>query len=155
MGPEEPDLGTLSAVDVIKKADKVFCMGYLTSAVKRWAKAGSLEEIHGLAKRYYAPGWRQSHMPCDWQPDGAEAKRMEQAQSRFQTFSARVRKLVREGKTVAVADSGAPLLSKGSIHAKSNCVYTCRAVGCHRDHWGAGGAVASSRGNSKRSNKLA
>ena len=45
MGPGDPDLATVRAVQVIKSADKVFCSSRLSQVVTPLARPDAVEEI--------------------------------------------------------------------------------------------------------------
>jgi len=113
MGPGDPDLATVRAVQVINRADRVFCSSFLSQVVKPLARPDAVEEVSGLGKRFYGWSWRRRHLPEGWQPEAAEVNRAAEAKKRFEAFAVRVRELVASGKTVAIVDGGDPLIFGG------------------------------------------
>ena len=103
MGPGDPDLATVRALRVVKGADKVYCSGHLAETLAASVKEGALEPIQGfLSKRHYVAIHRTS-------PEEASAKENE-ARKQFAEFIAKVRRQVATGRTVAIVDSGDPLI---------------------------------------------
>lgn len=102
VGPGAPDLLTLRAVAVIGKADVVFCS-------KSWAEklASSLE-----GKTLYHDYWRlfPYYGKDPAQLEGPERQACEEISQKRDKFIALVREAVGQGKTVAVLDSGDPLI---------------------------------------------
>ena len=103
MGPGDLDLATVRAVRVVESADKVFCFGYLAETLSSSVKEGALDPIQGfLSKRHYVTVFLKS-------PEEASDKEKE-TRKRFAKFIGEVRRLIAEGKTVAIVDSGDPLI---------------------------------------------
>ena len=102
VGPGDPDLMTLRAAKVIDKADLIFCS-------ERWAEklASHLEEkeiVHGYWRLFPYYGRDPSEF------EGEQRRRCEQITRRRNEFIAQVRGAVKDGRTVAVLDSGDPLI---------------------------------------------
>ena len=103
MGPGDPDLATVRAVEVVKEADKIFCSSHMAETLAPMAKPDALEPMGGfLAKRHYVALKRKG--PADADPE-TQKKRQH-----FADFIAKVRKLVQEGRQVAIVDGGDPLI---------------------------------------------
>lgn len=102
VGPGDPDLMTLRAVKVIDKADLIFCS-------ERWAEklASHLEGkevVHGYWRLFPYYGRDPSEF------EGEQRRRCEQITRRRNEFIAQVRGALKDGRTVAVLDSGDPLI---------------------------------------------
>jgi precorrin-4/cobalt-precorrin-4 C11-methyltransferase len=102
LGPGDPDLMTLRAINVIEKADVVFCS-------KSWAEklADYLE-----GKKLHHGYWRlfpyYGHDPSEF--EGDERRKCEEYNRKRDEFVALVRTAIAEGKTVAMLDGGDPLV---------------------------------------------
>ena len=103
MGPGDLDLATVRALRVVESADKVFCFGHLAETLASCVKKDALEPIQGfLSKRHYAA--------MHGTPSGKATPKEKKARRHFTEFIAKVRRLVAENKTVAIVDSGDPLI---------------------------------------------
>lgn len=102
VGPGDPDLMTLRAVRVIKEADRIFCPEYVRAKL-----ASYLEK-----KEVLPASWRLFHYygkdPSEF--TGAERRECEEIALERGRLIAQIHEAVEQGKTVAVLDSGDPLI---------------------------------------------
>jgi precorrin-4/cobalt-precorrin-4 C11-methyltransferase len=103
MGPGAADLVTLRAIDIIKKADVIFCA---KKVQKTFASHLQGKEMGGDGYWRLFPfyGKNATELPKSQQ---AEAKRLAVLRDEF---IAKVRKAIADGKTVAILDSGDPMI---------------------------------------------
>ena len=103
-GPGDPDLMTFKAADVLGHAEVVFCFDWTKTDIVSRVRHGKVE----VASRLLVGG---RYCGCDPATYEAETRqRMRDTNDEFRKLSARVRQLVREGKTVAFAADGNPTL---------------------------------------------
>ena len=106
MGPGDPDLASLRAMKVIKEADIIFS-GEKISAKFTDALQGK-EVISGYHRLF--PYYGKSCSNADDNDKRKNGMTCEQYHQKQEEFAAKVRKAVAEGKTVAMLDSGDPLV---------------------------------------------
>jgi len=102
VGPGDPDLITLRAVNAIRKADLIFCMQSLEARFAEHMQGK--EVIHGYWRLF--PYYGQDPATLE----GEERRQCEAMASERNEFIGLVRRAVGEGKTVAIVDSGDPLI---------------------------------------------
>lgn len=102
VGPGDPDLITLRAIETIKRADMIFCMESLKNRFSELMQ--DKQVIHGY--------WRLFPFYGQDLDDLEEAQRAEAEKMavRRNEFIALVRQAIGAGKTVAIVDSGDPLI---------------------------------------------
>lgn len=108
MGPGDADLATLRAIEVIKKADIVFARKSLREKFAAYLEGK--EVLSGYHRLF--PYYRQE---CDDESaSGSSSRRQpmscEEYHQKQEEFAVIVRNAVAEGKTVAMLDSGDPLV---------------------------------------------
>ena len=106
MGPGDPDLASLRAMKVIQDADIIFS-GEKISAKFTDALKGK-EVISGYHRLF--PYYGKSCSNADDHDKRKNGMTCEQYHQKQEEFAAKVRKAVAEGKTVAMLDSGDPLV---------------------------------------------
>jgi precorrin-4 methylase len=102
LGPGDPDLMTLRGVKVIDEADLVFCSRRWADRLAPYLKGK--EVAHGYWRLFPYYGRDPSEF------EGEERRRCEEITRKRNEFIARVRRAVERGKTVAILDSGDPLI---------------------------------------------
>jgi precorrin-4 methylase len=102
VGPGDPDLITLRAIDTIKKADVVFCMESVNAKFGTYLEGK--EVIHGYWRLF--PFYGQD--PAQLQGD--ERRQCEEIAAKRNKFINLVRRAIDQGKRVAVVDHGDPLI---------------------------------------------
>jgi precorrin-2 C(20)-methyltransferase len=106
MGPGDPDLATVRAMEIIKKADIIFSGKKLNEKfVKELAGKQVIDGYHRLFPFY---GKECSEVKDSERSRGGMS--CEEYHRKQAEFAAQVRKAVAEGKTVAMLDSGDPLV---------------------------------------------
>jgi precorrin-4/cobalt-precorrin-4 C11-methyltransferase len=103
-GPGDPDQITLKAARILRTADVVFCYDWMKDELAPFVQAGAVEVVSPLLQggRYFRAGPEQY--------SGEELERANRAIEELARIKARVAELVADGKTVAFADNGDPML---------------------------------------------
>ena len=103
-GPGDPELITVKAAGVLRSADVVFCFSWLNEELARFVQPGRVEVVSPLfmGGRYF--GQRPEEVSAELRD------RVVQANAELAKFKQRVEQLVAQGKTVAFADNGDPMV---------------------------------------------
>ena len=102
VGPGDPDLITLRAVKVIRQSDVIFCFKRLGEKFPEYLEGKEVVDGYGLLFRYYGQD------PSEFESD--QRQECEEVTQKRNRFIAEVRRAIGQGKTVAVLDSGDPLI---------------------------------------------
>ncbi|WP_339135492.1 MAG: SAM-dependent methyltransferase [Candidatus Electrothrix sp. GW3-4] len=106
MGPGDPDLASLRAMKVIQEADIIFSGEKIKKKFQEVLKGKEVISGYHRLFPYYGKTCSNSE-DDDKRKNGMNCQEYHQKQ---EEFAARVRKAVAEGKTVAMLDSGDPLV---------------------------------------------
>ena len=103
-GPGAPDLITVRAARILRKADLVLCYNWMKDELAPFVRPGVVEVVSpGLqGGRFF--GRKPDEFPED------QRDRATRAQEKLAELKTRLAKLVAEGKTVAFADNGDPMI---------------------------------------------
>ena len=103
MGPGAPDLLTIKARNILKKADRVYCFDFLEHEVARFVGSDALTVASPLLRGKH-------HMSDLGGLEGEKRKRALKSIAESERFVRHVQKLVAQGKTVAIAAAGDPTI---------------------------------------------
>jgi precorrin-4 methylase len=102
VGPGDADLITLRAIETIKKADLVFCSPGTGEKFSQYLEGKEL--VHGYWRLFPYYGQDPSEL------EGEERRQCEEIAGKRNEFIAMVRRGISQGRTVAIVDSGDPLI---------------------------------------------
>jgi precorrin-4 methylase len=102
VGPGDPDLITLRAIKVIERADVLFCQESSREKLAPYLKG---KQVHSGFWRLFPYYGRD---PAELK--GEDRRQCEEIARKRDEFVAMIRKAVEQGKTVAILDSGDPLI---------------------------------------------
>jgi len=102
VGAGDPDLTTLRAIKVMKKAELVFCSDGIKEKFSEYLQGK--EVVGGYWRLFPFYGQEPANLPVEQRGEA------EQLAGKRAEFVAKVRKAVADGKTVAILDNGDPLI---------------------------------------------
>jgi precorrin-4/cobalt-precorrin-4 C11-methyltransferase len=103
-GPGDPELMSVKAAQLLKRADIVFCYSWMKDEVAPFVRPGVVE----VASPLLMGGQYCGQNPDDYQ--GELQERVRQTNDALDKLKTRIRAAVAEGKTVAFADNGDPTI---------------------------------------------
>jgi precorrin-4/cobalt-precorrin-4 C11-methyltransferase len=103
-GPGAPDLITVRAAQVLRSADLVLCYSWMKDELAPFVRPGVVE----IASSMFQGGKYIGQKPSDF--SGAERDRAASAHEELAKLKARIKGLLKEGKTVVFADNGDPMI---------------------------------------------
>ncbi len=104
IGPGDPELISLKAARVLRRADLVFCFSWMKDELAPYVRPGVVEVASPLL---------MGGQYCGQQPDefsGELQQRVRQTNEALEQLKKRIRTAVSEGRTVAFADNGDPTI---------------------------------------------
>lgn len=102
MGPGDADLATVRAMEVIKGSDLIVCSERMKEKFGQYLKGKNIYKVSGGFWRYYGKD------PSEF--EGEERRKCEEITSKRNEFISKVWQEIRQGKTLAILDSGDPLI---------------------------------------------
>jgi precorrin-4/cobalt-precorrin-4 C11-methyltransferase len=103
-GPGAPDLITLKAAGILRNADLVFCYNWMKDELAPFVRPGVVEVVSPRLQGGRYLGLKPEEVPDDQRAPAARA------QEELAKLKTRLAKLVAEGKTIAFADNGDPMI---------------------------------------------